>query len=721
MLLRIRHLLRRLIGVCFALVCLVPLAGMAQEDGRQAPFLMRADRVVVEQDGALIRAEGNVEISQQGRVLRADAIIYQRDSGRVTAEGNVYLFKESGEVLSADRVVLDSNLESGFIENLRVMLVDRSRFAANGARRSGGQRTEMSKAVYSPCQLCAKDPTRAPLWQVKARRIIHDQKEKKIQYLDASLEFYGIPIAYLPYFEHPDPSVDRASGFLAPSFGSNSELGAKVQVSYFYNIAPDQDFTFKPILTSKEGVVLAGEYRRLSENGRYLLDASATYVDERNSANQKTGSMDFRGHIRGDGRFSYDQDWRWGWDLSRASDDTYLQRYDLGNDDTLTSDIFARRIKKRDYANVSAYAFQGLKVEDDSSTTPLVAPLFDYITNTDPFILGRGFELEVSGVSLYRTGGQDVKRLTLGANWSYPYVSPLGDIYEFSLSARNDLYFLNDVENPSDPSEPTRNDVESRFTPTAALSWRMPFVRSAGASSQTIEPIVQFVVSPSQGAEADIPNEDSLSFEFDDTNLFSLNRFPGYDRVEGGARVNYGLRVSHYGEDGQFASATVGQVYRPSDDANFADRTGLDEEFSDYVAALTITPFRNYELTGRFRIDRNDLSLRRNEIYASVGPEYLRLDASYIRLREELTTTEFEDREEIYGSLRANIFDKWRLHLYGRRDLSDGGNTIHTGVGVGFKDECLSFTISLDKDNTSDRDAPSSTSINFRIVLRNLG
>ena len=254
----------------------------AQQAGNgKSPIVLQADELVHDKNSGIVIASGNVQAAQGARVLLADRITYNERTDRVTATGNVTLLEPSGEVIFADHMELEDQMKSGVIRNIRIILSDDSRFAANGAVRSGGNRTEMSKAVFSPCPLCAEHPGKSPLWQIKAAKVVHDQRRQQITYTDAFFELFGAPIAYTPYFSHPDPTVKRRSGFLTPSFGGSSLLGTTIQIPYFFNLAPNRDATFSPIFTSGEGVVLTGEYRQRIESGKFSLSGSVTRPEKR--------------------------------------------------------------------------------------------------------------------------------------------------------------------------------------------------------------------------------------------------------------------------------------------------------------------------------------------------------------------------------------------------------------------------------------------------------
>ncbi|MFQ5985243.1 MAG: LPS-assembly protein LptD, partial [Alphaproteobacteria bacterium] len=321
------------------------------------PVVLQADELRYDEELGVLVAVGHVEIAQGERILLADTVTYNQKTDTVTASGNVVLLEPSGEVLFADYVELTDELTRGIVRGLKMRLTDNSRLAAAGGQRRGAI-TEMRKVVYSPCELCPNDPERPPLWQLKAQRIIHDQRARDIIYNDVFLEVFGVPVAYTPYFRHPDPTVKRRSGFLAPTLGSSSLLGATLQIPYYFNIAPHIDATFAPIFTTKEGVVLVGEYRQHTGNGQFLWNGSITHVDRRGDFGERVGGQETRGHIEGRGLFDVDETWRWGFDVARSSDDTYLRRYRFSAADTLTSRLFVESLRGRTYASGNAYLFQ---------------------------------------------------------------------------------------------------------------------------------------------------------------------------------------------------------------------------------------------------------------------------------------------------------------------------------------------------------------------------
>ena len=710
----------------FAVVLLA--LGLAAADARaqiatldgSAPVVLRADDVAYDSRQGIVIATGNVEVAQNNRILFADRITFDKQTNTVKASGNVSLLEPTGEVLFAEEVELTDEMKEGVMRDIRIILTDNSRMAANGAVRSGGYRTEMRQAVFSPCKLCPDNPDAAPLWQLKAARVVHDQRRHEIEYSDVVLEAFGVPIAYAPFFSHPDPTVKRRSGFLTPTYRSGSELGFSLQVPYYFNLAPNRDATLAPIFTTKEGPVLVGEYRARTERGEYQLAGSITNPESRGLNGETIGGRDVRGHIEGTGAFQLSDVWRWGYQLDRATDDTYLRRYNVSNEDTLTSRLYLEGIDGRNYAGINGYAFQGLEVDDDPGQAPLVLPIAEYNLVLEKGLFGGNYTFDANLMSLSRTEGTDTRRLSVDGGWHLPFIGSAGDIYTLNTQLRGDLYWVDDLANRGRTA--SSDEITGRIVPSLSLDWRYPWIRQAGTTRQIIEPVAKIAVSPYGGNPDGIPNEDSQDFEFDHTNLFDLMRFPGLDRVEGGPRVSYGLRAGVYGISGGRTTAFFGQSYRVKADSTFERGSGLEDKFSDFVGSVNISPADFVDLSFRFRLDHDDLSPRRSEVNLNGGPNWLRINFGYLSLDDppDNLDDDVEAREEINVSARFRFASNWSILANTRRNLTTD-NTIRYGFGINYGDECLIFSTRFVRSFTQDRDVEPTTSIQFVVTLRNLG
>jgi LPS-assembly protein len=717
-----QRLLATLVFMAIVLVGVGSTAPRADElpSGEQ-PVELAADKLVYAEDGNVVTATGNVEITQGSYVLIADEVEYHRDADRMVANGHVSLLNPSGDVVFADQIELSDQMRNGFIKSVRLLLSDQSRMAAAQGTRKGGQVLKLEKVVYSPCRVCDDKPGKAPLWQIKANSVTHDQESKRISYRNAFFELWGMPVAYTPYFSHPDPSIKRKSGFLAPNFGRSSDLGVVFGLPYYYAMTPSRDFTVTPSFMSREGPMLASEYRERTLRGKYEFSGSITRVDDRDINGDKTGrSKEVRGHLFGNAAFEFGHDDRWGFDLAQTSDDTYLRRFKISSDDTLTNRIFVEGMRGRTFAAANAYYFRGLEEDDVSDESPIIFPVLDYNFIGEPGRWGGHYNLDANLMVLHRRDGTDSRRVSMNGGWELPYIAPHGSVVTVKASVRGDLYHTNEVANVANPTASNRDGVIGRALPQLSVDWRFPLVRTEGGARQVIEPIVALVASPYGGNPAAIPNEDSESFEFDDTNLFSANRFTGLDRWEGGPRANVGIKLAAYGQSGEQFSVLLGQSFRARENNLFAQETGLEKKRSDFVGRLYYRPSRYFDYTHRFRLNRNDFGFRRNDIRVLVGPPYLRLKVNYVELDEALTDDEIKSVQELNAALTMRLTDFWSLKAHNRRDL-ETNQTISSGAGLLFKNECVEFNVSFDRRFTRDRDVEPSSSFNFRLTLTNIG
>jgi LPS-assembly protein len=713
--------LRRLGAVSAALLALqgllagIPAAG-ALEFG-EGTILLFADRLTADSTTNVITAEGNVEVIRGGRRLLADQLRYDQDTDQMEALGNVALVEPTGETLYADRVVLSGDLENGLAEKLRARMTDNSLLAANQGRLSG-PRSELDRAVYSPCPLCQNGES-PPLWQINARRVEHDQETHDIIYHHAFLELYGVPVFYTPYFSQPDPTVERRSGFLAPTFGSSSQLGQFLQTPYYFALAPNYDLTLAPIFTTKENAVLTAQYRHLLPNGRFELSGSGTYATEAGSdGNPNPTDQTFRGNLEGDGRFRIDRTTRWGYDLAVTTDNTYLQRYKFSNDNVLTNRLFTDKVWQRNYAAANAYAFQGLRSFDHQDEIPFAVPLLESELTSAPWRWGSHFTLDSSLLALTRINGLDTRRASMEGGWELPWAGHVGDLYRLSLSLRGDAYQTDG--NPQNFGSNGGENITGRVVPRLTVDWSWPWIADTFGLTPLIEPVASFTWTVDDPNDGSIPNEDSQDLEFDDTNLFEPNRFAGLDRIEGGARISYGLRFAASGEAGEVVSGLFGQSYRFSGDEDFGPNSGINEDFSDYVGRIELQPDPAFRVRYRFRLNQGDLVPTRNEVSAVVGPRAVRFGVNYLSLGDDPKLDRKRQREEITAGVAVRLLPSLSLSAQFRRNLAADRDIWHK-YGFVYHHPCLDLVGGVEQRYTNNADAGEETIFSIRVSFATLG
>ncbi|MBO0736082.1 MAG: LPS-assembly protein LptD [Alphaproteobacteria bacterium] len=737
------------------------IGGGAPQD-KSAPILFRADEIEFDEQLALTIARGHVEISQNGIVLLADTVTYNQRTDTVSASGNVSLSQPTGEIIFADFFELRDSMNEGFAKNVRMLLADRSRLAANTARRTNGNRTELKRGVYSPCDLCREDPSAPPAWQLKAREIDHDKELQLVEFRDAVMEIDGWPVFYTPYLSAPDPSVKRASGFLAPSIGNSNTLGAHVTIPYYLVLGPDKDLTLAPRLYTKVGPLAEAEYRQRFANGE--LDA----VGSLNHSNVGSGSSTssegelWRGHINLHSAFDLDDTYRTGLDVQRVSDQTYLLRFGFGNPqlNAMISRAYLEGFEPRASTDVNGYIFQPLLPGLGDSTQPIVLPVANRFWQSEPDALGGRWNLNANLLNIVREVGTQTRRLSLGSEWNRSFRDPLGGQYNFTAGVRGDGYSiggLSKVSNPELPSAffpangqpalaPTPTDyVTGRAFPQLGLVWSYPLIHRGDDMTALIAPTVGGFAAPSSGNRRNIPNEDSLSYELTDTDLFRRDRLAGYDVLDTGQRVDYGVKFGLYDKAGGSYRLLVGQSYRAEPNPFLPLGSGAERRLSDLVGRVVLSPNSYLDLIYRFRFDTSPFSTRTQQVGISAGPQALRVAANFAylpaQIQSEATVSPITGQTVLYGkreqlsfSTTARLTRYWSLQVAETINLTNSTtlvNNVQTplassaslygSVSAIYQDECMAFIGAVTQSGIRSGDVTPGYSVVFSLVFRNLG
>jgi len=683
---------------------------LTPDDDAGEQTLLLADEITYDKDGNTITASGFVELQRGSQLLLADTITFDRTTDIATATGHVSILDTTGTVLFFDKIQVASDLKQGLADEVRVLLSDKSRMASHVYRRLPNGFDELYSAVYTPCDSCEGE---TPLWQIKADRVRYDRDGQMVYYKNAWVEVGGVPVFYTPYLAHPDPTSDSKSGLLLPTFGASRNLGAFYKQPYYVRLSDTNDATVTPFVTSAAGQGAILQYRQNFPSSELRIDGSLI-------GNDPDLDEDLRGHIKGLFRWDMDENWRGGSDINFASDRTYLRRYAFDWPTWLTSSVFAERFGQQSYFSANAYYFQRQRVQISSDTVPVVAPLLNYNYVTLPDGWGGTWNFDSSAMVLFREVGTDTNRISGGVGYSVPYTTSFGSIFTLRTHARLDGYYVRDLVLPNRPT--LFDGTEGRFVPEAALEWRMPLSSNRYGFNQVIEPIAMVAISPHNLNLSRIPNEDSLDLEFDETNLFSINRFSGLDRVETGARVNYGVRYSTFNNAVGSIDAIIGQSYRFYADPAFLPLSGLSGHFSDFVGHIGYTPNDLVNVQYRFRVDKETLASRRAEFAASVGPAPFRVTGSYLFVKADTPQQALlGSTEEFFVQVSSRFSRHWTISASHRQNLGQNGGAIRSDVGITYEDECFVIGVDIANDNTQDRDFRRGLAVLLTLSFKTIG
>ena len=712
----------------------------AANDGQ---MLVQATEVDYDYNNSRVSAVGNVQMFYNGTSVEADKVIYDQKTKRLHAEGNIRMTDADGKITYANIMDLSDDYRDGFVDSLRVDTADHTRMAATRADRSNGNYTVFENGVYTACAPCKDDPKKPPLWQVKGARIIHDQIDKMLYFENAQLEFFGVPMAYLPYFSTPDPTVKRKTGFLMPSFTSVSGYGFGVETPFYWAIAPDYDATINPRFTTQQGVLFQGEFRQRLMDGSYQIRAYGIDQLDPGAYAGQPGDRTFRGGVETKGQFALNDKWVWGWDGIALTDYMMLSDYrlsmykdPLGSFLTLpteaVSQLYLTGVGNRSYFDARTIYY--LSLSGNQSQVPVVAPVIDYSNVINHSVFGGEFSYKGNFTSLTRdTAAFDPITAAASANgsclptsadpahnitpancllrgmpgtytratgevdWRRSYTDSAGEIWTPFASLRADAIDASVANQPGVSNFlPTGETQALRLMPTVGLEYRYPFINVQPWGTTTIEPIAQVIIRPNEPDAGKLPNEDAQSMTFDTSNLFSVDKFSGYDRVEGGGRANVGVQATTQFDQGGAVKVMFGQSYQlfglnsfaVQDVTNTAVDSGLATPRSDYVASAEYSPNKTYTFSVRTRLDQGNLNVQRFEAEGRANFDRWSVSVMYGDYAPQPDLGYLIRREGILATGSVKVASNWVVTGAARWDLV--ANQINQYVvGAGYVDDCF--------------------------------
>lgn len=700
--------------------------------GQQIEFT--ANLLEYNSNGDIITALGDVLLQAEDRSLRAESVVWNRTTGEIAARGQVRLVDENGNQLLADSIDLTDAFEAGTISNLLVALGQGGRVAAReGARNADGTLT-LTTAAYTSCAVVDENGEDiCPTWRITADQVVYDPAADRLRFRGAAFHLFGRRILPLPGLSiNTDGSA--ASGFFIPDLRISRNNGVEISGSYYWRLAPNRDLTAGAHLFTDAPPMASAQWRHLTELGAYQITGYLT-GSRRIDVGAEGGPQEedaLRGYIFANGRFQLDPNWSITTSIRRASDRTFLRRYDLSREDRLRSMVEAERITGQTYFSLAGWNTQTLRLNAPQGQQPVALPVLDYRRRIPVPRVGGEIDVQLNTLAIGRTQGQDTQRAFAAAQWSGRTVTPMGQRVTLTALGRADVYHTDDILLTETPAYRGDAGVQARAIGLAALDVEWPLVGPALGGTQVLTPRMQLVATPPIRNLA-VPNEDSRAFDLEDTNLFSLNRFPGYDRIEDGVRLVYG--VDWRLERPQWlVQATLGQSIRLSGNDDFLiDGTGISEQVSDIVGRTEVR-YRDFlKVTHRFRIDKDSLALRRNEFDATIGSPRTYVEVGYLRLDRDIANgfEDLQDREELRFAGRVRFAQYWSLFGSGNINLtdaeedptltSDGFQPIRTRLGVAYEDDCLEMGLTWRRDYVTAGDARQGNTFQLFFALKNLG
>lgn len=716
----------------FAAIPTAPVAPAASEDGLGGDgFYLESDSLIQDDGNQVVTAEGDVEVRYRGRTLRARSLIYDIRSGLITARGEVVVIDPSGAVSFADEMVLDEEMRAGVAHGFSARLEGNVKLAASTAVRRSDLVNELTQAIYTPCEICADDKSKPPTWSIRADKVVQDREKQIIYYRNAVIEMWGVPVFYAPVFWHPDPSAERKSGLLAPRILASARRGLSYEQPYALIISPSEDLVISPQINTRVNPFLNLQWRKRFWSGQINARLGFTYERDLDGDGDRIGDLTSRSYVLADGAFRINEDWRWGFAAERASDDLIFDKYDINDvyeqrgllpsdDRRLTSQLYAVRQDERSWFSVSALSIQGLRPIDIDRTFPTIAPMIEGRWEPEGPVLGGRLRLRGSAVALTREQSQfiatqpgaDSRRVSALADWRDTWTFASGLRLSPFAEVRGDVYDLDELPAPGPAAETT-----TRALGVAGLDVSFPLVRRDGARTIVLEPLLQVALSPDVDVNTPIPNEDSAVLEYDETNLLRANKFPGFDRYEGGSRVNVGARASVLYDDGRGASILVGRTFRSEPEPQFPARSGLQTSKSDWIVAAEGRPFESVSFFTRARFSEDKGDVRRFEAGVDVNTARARGFVRYLRDNQDITGVQ---REDLDFAGEVMVTGNWGVTFAGVRDVESDVWRRQEFGGL-YRDDCLDIAVVWVHEETYNRSLGPSDSVILRLTLATLG
>ena len=696
-----------------------------------------ADQVTYDSSADTVTANGRVRLSRDGNFVAADQVTWDRKSGQVRALGNVVVMNPEGDKFIGDNVVLTDTLRDGTVDNLLVVLESGGRIAAVRGKKTGDI-TVLENAIYSPCPVATESGCpRNPSWAITAAKVTYDPKADRVRFQGGRMRIFGVTLPLLPIFSIATGGEGGGiGGFLVPDISISHRRGLKVAFPYYKRLGPNRDLTITPHIYTGLLPGLEARYRELNKLGAFQVGGFITYgrIERLTELGEpeKTENKGLRGFFEANGKAQLDPLWSITSSIRIATDKTVTRRYDITQDDRLRSFVNAERITPNSYVSIAGWAFEGLRVDDVQKQIPIALPAIDARFRIDPPAIGGTLELEANSLAILRIEGQDTQRAFASARWDLRRLTNWGQEVTFTGYARADIYHTDDSASTEVPLYRGVDGWHARGIGALAADVKWPFVGPLFGGTQKFSPRFQLVLTPPT-PNLDIPNEDARAIELEDSNLFALSRFPGYDRWEDSSRVTYGFDWA-YDRPKLSIMTTIGQSYRLNNRSSiFPDGTGLADRVSDIVGRTRVRYGRFIDLTHRFRIDKDNLAFRRNEIDLTLGGEQTYIQLGYLRLNRDIdeAVEDLRDKEELRAAARIKFAKHWSVFGATVLDLtdesedplsvSDGFDPVRHRLSIDYEDECIALGVSWRRDYERIGGFRDGSTFSFRVSLKGLG
>lgn len=691
-------------GVSPSAIPNIPSVPTPPTNAQGLPFKLQAGQMDLDLKANTLIASGGVDVDGPEGHLTADKLVYNQETDELTATGNVVFRDRMNTTLKVEKLTLTGQLKTGTAEALKLAIPQLGEIMqAQSAERQADNRYVLKNVTYSPCKECNSSGHKP--WTIHAQRITYVPETAtsgaELRYNNAYMDVFGVPVMYLPYFEHPIGPRKPKTGLLPPQFGHSTVHGDELHLAGTINSpAENADYTLRTRLMSSSGAQIIGERRQITTHthsevrGSYLNDIRVGKV---------------RSHLSVKGDYVFQPGLRAGLNGEIASDDTYLNDYFERNDPYLASTLYGEWTDEDRYTALSTTRFQDFNPSQPPANTAQVLPHLQHLQMLD---FGHGTQLTFSGdmVNLQRGQGIQSRRIIGQANLTKPILWDDGSKVTLNGRVRGDAYNID--------GNTTNNGNVARVLPEAVIDWQKPYISPGG--THTIAPRVMGAFSFRGGNPPGVPNEDSVAYELDVNNLFEPNRFAGLDRVETGPRLVYGLDNAWGDANATQWRLFLGQSLRKYDDNDLPQSGGAATPVSDWVGYAQGTPTDWLSFTNAFRLDNATFDLRRLDSGIQLGQygdwkPWLRATYSFLDNETESLSTDVSA-----PLIELNEGQGLRFTAGTQHDLRNG-NTLEAEAGLVYRRDCYEISFTTRRRGFVNGDIQPSTDYLLNIQLLTLG
>ncbi len=643
-----------------------------------------ADEIKINQAGELV-ASGAVTVWYEDRKVTASSITYASKNDKLIIRGPVRIIDNQSTMILADQAELSEDLKVGIIKSAKIILGYQVQIAAAKVLQKDARYSEAFNIAATSCHVCIN---KTPLWQIRARKIVQDKFEKQIYFEHAQLRVLDIPVFYLPFMRLPDPSLKRATGFLAPKLKTSSVLNTGIKIPYFIRLNKHKDFTITPFYSPKTKTI-EYRYRQAYTSGFMLIEGALTrdaLIPNKN-----------RGYILSDTSLILQNGYNLGIQLQAVSDPSYLFEYDFAQLDRLNTKLELSRSMRYQNSEVKLSNYHSLRENENNATQPTLVAEGAIESRLNPDMIKGEIGLEANFLKSYRysdlnndgpdsdtlVDGYDTTRLSLLSNWDHGWEIANGIILHFENEFGLSQYY---VQQHADIGPKA-----TRMFGVGAVGLRWPWYRiNSNGGIGIVEPQIQLVRSVSSNSA--VPNDDSTQVEFDEGNLFRLNRAPGLDLIENGSRLNVGLAGSQFMDSGSNLSWKIGRVLRSEALSTFPSGSGLSNSISDWLLATNFQQKNGIELINRALI-ASDGVVTKSETSLKVNRNQHQIRATHVELTKDSNISQNQSLSSVALEWNYNLNSNWRSDSKFQFD-SNIGRLSKLELGLRYENECVNVDLS---------------------------